>query len=79
MEIDAPSDVAFSLPVITEEDKMKKIVTKANEKHEHQIIVYVFQEVLQYLPKKLLGNAANILKAMGENKTSIAMGKEMLL
>eukprot|EP00957_Ditylum_brightwellii_P174618 13295414-Ditylum_brightwellii.AAC.1 len=64
MEVDASSDVAFSLLVTTEEKLMKKIITKANEKCKHQIIVYVFQEVLQYLPKKLWDNAADILKAI---------------
>eukprot|EP00957_Ditylum_brightwellii_P066015 5006505-Ditylum_brightwellii.AAC.1 len=63
MEINVPSDVAFSLFVI-EEDQTKKVITKANEKCKHQIIAYVFQEVLHYLPKKLRGNAANIIKSI---------------
>eukprot|EP00957_Ditylum_brightwellii_P116499 8886057-Ditylum_brightwellii.AAC.1 len=43
---------------------MKKIITKANKKCTHQNIAYVYQEVLQYPPKKLWGNAANIIKTV---------------
>eukprot|EP00957_Ditylum_brightwellii_P182049 13869513-Ditylum_brightwellii.AAC.1 len=56
-----PSDVALSAPV-TKKDRIKKIISKANEKQEHQIIAYFFQDLLSFPPKKLWADAVKALK-----------------
>eukprot|EP00957_Ditylum_brightwellii_P150359 11449820-Ditylum_brightwellii.AAC.1 len=56
-----PSDASLSTSV-TKQDRIKKIIAKANEKEEHQIIAYFFQDLLSFSPKKLWADAVKALK-----------------
>eukprot|EP00957_Ditylum_brightwellii_P011847 892793-Ditylum_brightwellii.AAC.1 len=56
-----PSDAALSASV-TKQDIIKTIISKANEKQEHQIIAYIFQDLLSFPPTKMWVGAVNALK-----------------
>eukprot|EP00957_Ditylum_brightwellii_P050115 3798920-Ditylum_brightwellii.AAC.1 len=51
-----PSDMTLSTSV-TKQDRTKKIISKANEKQEHQIIAYIFQDSLSFPPKNMWADA----------------------
>eukprot|EP00957_Ditylum_brightwellii_P198154 15098306-Ditylum_brightwellii.AAC.1 len=45
-----------------EEDLTARILSKANEMHQCQMIAHIYQDIMQFLPRSMWENAVKVIK-----------------
>ena len=66
-----PRDVALSNSKV-EEDLTARILSKANEMHQRQMIAHIYQDIMQFPPVWMWDNALKVIKdALNMNKNQL--------